>query len=67
MQTETNTNLPATGYVRQKQLVPDIIPFSPSTLWRHVRAKTFPAPVKLSAGVTAWKVEDVRAWIDAHQ
>lgn len=24
---------------------------------------TSPALVKLSAGVTAWKVEDVRAWI----
>ena len=57
--------LPATGYVRAKQLVPHIIPFSPATLWRKVKAGTFPAPVKLSAGVTAWRVEDVRAWIAA--
>lgn len=57
--------LPATGYVRLKQLVPNIIPFSPATLWRKVRAQTFPAPVKLSVGVTAWKVEDVRAWMQA--
>lgn len=55
--------LPATGYVRQAQLVPHIIPFSAATLWRKVKAGTFPAPVKLSAGVTAWKVEDVRAWM----
>jgi prophage regulatory protein len=45
--------LPATGYVQAKQLVPHIIPFSPATLWRKVKAGTFPAPVKLSAGVTA--------------
>jgi predicted DNA-binding transcriptional regulator AlpA len=67
MQNEKQTSLPDTGYLRQKQLVPDIIPFSASTLWRHVRAKTFPAPVKLSAGVTAWRVEDVRAWMSTHQ
>ena len=58
-------SLPATGYVRLKQLVPNIIPFSPATLWRKVKAQTFPAPVKLSVGVTAWRVEDVRAWMQA--
>ena len=56
--------LPATGYVRQKQLVPGIIPFSAATLWRKVATGKFPAPVKLSAGVTAWRVEAVRAWLD---
>ena len=29
-----------------------------------MRAQTFPAPVKLSAGVTAWRVENVRAWME---
>jgi hypothetical protein len=28
-----------------------------------VAAKRFPAPVKLSEGVTAWRVEDIRAWM----
>lgn len=54
--------LPATGFVRQKQLVP-AVPFSAATLWRKVKAGTFPAPVKLSAGVTAWRVEDIRTWM----
>ncbi len=57
------TPLPATGYIRQSQLVP-IVAFSPATLWRKVKARTFPAPIKLSTRVTAWKVEDVRAWLD---
>ena len=57
--------LPATGYVRQTQLVPAIIPFSSATLWRNVKAGTFPAPVKLSQRVTAWRVEDVREWMQA--
>src|SRR4051794_26453625 len=56
--------LPATGFIRQAQLLGGTLPFSASTLWRKVRAGEFPAPVKLSAGVTAWKVEDVRAWMD---
>ena len=56
--------LPPTGYVRQAQLLASVVPFSPSTLWRKVRAQTFPAPVKLSAGVTAWRVEEVRAWME---
>lgn len=55
--------LPETGFVRQTQLLAGILPFSAATLWRKVKAKTFPAPVKLSAGVTAWKAEEVREWI----
>ena len=56
-------NLPANGFVRQSQLIPHIIPFSSSTLWRKVKAGEFPAPVKLSSRVTAWRAEDVRAWM----
>jgi prophage regulatory protein len=56
--------LPATGYVRIAGLR-TIIPLSDSTIWRRVRQGTFPAPVKLSPRVTAWKAEDVRAWLDA--
>jgi prophage regulatory protein len=59
---ESSYTLPETGFVRQKQLAA-IIPFSRTTLWRKVRAGEFPAPVKLSAGITAWRVEEVRAWI----
>ena len=55
--------LPASGYIRQSQLVPHIIPFSPATLWRKVKAGQFPRPFKLSERVTAWAVEDVREWM----
>lgn len=54
--------LPETGFVRQPQVL-RLVPVSKSTLWRRVRAKTFPAPVKLSAGVTAWRAEELRDWI----
>ena len=55
--------LPATGYIRQKQLIPSIIPFSSASLWRKVVEGEFPRPVKLSARITAWRVEDIRAWM----
>jgi predicted DNA-binding transcriptional regulator AlpA len=55
--------LPTTGFVRQYQLIPMIVPFSSATLWRKVVRGEFPRPVKLSARITAWRVEDVRAWM----
>ena len=65
--------LPATGFLRQSHLLGNpakgilpLIPFSAATLWRKVKAKKFPEPVKLSDNVTAWRVEDVRAWIENH-
>lgn len=57
--------LPSTGYLRQAQLLPNILPFSAATLWRKVKDGTFPAPVKLSDRITAWRVEDVRNWMES--
>ena len=58
--------LPATGYVRQSQLL-RFIPFSSATLWRKVSAGQFPRPRKLSERVTAWDVADIRAWMESRQ
>lgn len=71
MQTEMSNTLPATGFMRERDLIGSAqargpIPFSHATLWRKVKSHQFPAPVKLSAGITAWRVEDVRAWIEQH-
>ena len=35
---------------------------SRSTIWRMVKAGTFPAPVRLSPGRVGFRVEDVEAW-----
>ena len=59
--------LPLEGFIRQSALIPNIVPFSAATLWRKVKSKDFPAPLKLSERVTAWRVEDVRAWLQAVQ
>lgn len=65
MTPDPNTSLPACGFVRQAQLIPAVVPFSSATLWRKVKAGTFPRPVKLSSRITAWRVEDVRAWAES--
>jgi len=59
--------LPATGFIRQAQLIPDVVPFSSATLWRRCKAGLFPKPVKLSERVTAWRVGDVREFLDAQR
>lgn len=40
-----------------------IIEVSRATLWRWVAEGKFPAPVKLSEGITAWRSSDVEAWM----
>lgn len=65
--------LPDSAFIRESQLVqsprrpetPAPLPFSAPTLWRKVKAGTFPKPIKLSERVTAWNVGMVRAWMTA--
>ncbi|MCO5355132.1 helix-turn-helix transcriptional regulator [Acidovorax kalamii] len=60
--------LPDSAFIREAQLVqspkrpdsPAPLPFSAPTLWRKVKAGTFPKPHRLSERVTAWKVESPR-------
>ena len=54
-------------FLREAQLVPHMIPVSPATLWRWVREGAFPKPVRLSSRVTAWRVEDVQAWMQSRR
>ena len=57
------SGLPNEALVRQQQLISyGVVPFSPSTLWRKVKAQEFPAPIKVSRHITAWRMSDVRAW-----
>lgn len=56
-------HLPQTGFLRQSQIIPLLIPISSASFWRMVKDGRFPKPVKLGPKVTAWRAEDVRAWI----
>jgi predicted DNA-binding transcriptional regulator AlpA len=51
------------GFMRQKELM-KMLPFSPATLWRMVKAGTFVKPVKLSTRITAWNRLDVYEWMN---
>jgi prophage regulatory protein len=59
-------NKPATElevFIRQKRLLAEgFFPGSHASLWRAVQSGAFPKPIKLSAGMTAWRQSDVRAW-----
>ena len=57
------TSLPETGFIRAKALLAGVVPVARATLHRWVAEGRFPKPVKLGPGTTAWRVEDVRAWI----
>lgn len=64
--------MPDSAFIREAQLVqspkrpttPAPLPFSAPTLWRMVAAGKFPKPIKLGARITAWRVGEVRNWIN---
>lgn len=67
-------NLPETGYLRLPQIignpeadppVPPIFPVSKSTWWAGVKSGRYPKPTKLGPRITAWRVEDIRAFIES--
>lgn len=59
------TGQPFTGFLREKQLRQlGFAPFARSTMWRRIKAQTYPAPIKLSERVTVWRVQDLLDWVD---
>lgn len=62
-QAMTTTALPATGLLREKEIVPSLIPVARSTWWKWVREGKVPQPIRIG-GMTAWKTEDIRALIE---
>lgn len=71
--TKRTSTLPETGFLRLTQIignpratppVPALIPVCKSTWWNGVASGRFPKAHKLSEGVTAWRVEDIRELIE---
>ncbi|WP_051294915.1 helix-turn-helix transcriptional regulator [Maridesulfovibrio bastinii] len=64
----TTVKMPDTGFLRLPEVL-TFIPISKSTWWDGIQKGKFPKGIKLTAGVTAWKVEDIRKLIEefSHQ
>lgn len=56
--------LPEYGFVRTRHLLP-VLGVSRATLCRWINEGVFPKPIALGQRMKAFKVEDVRAFIDA--
>jgi predicted DNA-binding transcriptional regulator AlpA len=58
-------SLPSTGYVRLPQVL-KVVPVCRSTWWAGVKSGRYPQPTRaLGERITAWRVEDIRALIEA--
>lgn len=66
-------HLPETGFLRLPQIIgdpkadppiPPLIPIKKTCWWDGVRSGRFPKPIKLTARVTVWRVEAIRALIE---
>ncbi len=62
MKTE-NRKLPENGFLRLNSVL-EIIPISKTSWYDGVKSGIYPAPIKLSARSSAYRVEDIRALID---
>lgn len=67
------SKLPETGFLRLKSIIgdpkanppiPPLIPVSSSTWWSGVKSGRFPKSTKISSRITAWRVEDIRRFIE---
>jgi predicted DNA-binding transcriptional regulator AlpA len=60
----TIKELPQNGFVRLPTVLA-VFPVSKSTWWAGIKEGKFPQPVKLTQRTTAWRVEDIKALINA--
>ncbi|WP_201532845.1 helix-turn-helix transcriptional regulator [Psychrobacter ciconiae] len=61
---DTTYILPPQGLSRAKDILP-LLPFGRASLWKFVKTGQFPAPRKITNGITAWRNADVIAWLEA--
>lgn len=60
----TNSILRESGFVRLPTIL-QVIPVSKSTWWAGVKSGRYPKSVKLGKRITAWRVGDIRSFIDS--
>jgi predicted DNA-binding transcriptional regulator AlpA len=50
------------GLIRQDELLKYYLPVSESTLDRMIERDEFPRPVRCSARIKMWRIEDILQW-----
>lgn len=63
LEEEPSINKPIKDDLLSKRIWPPIVQVSRSTWRRWVKAGNAPKPIKLSVGVVAWRVGDLREWL----
>ncbi|MGE6341389.1 helix-turn-helix transcriptional regulator [Psychrobacter sp. NPDC078929] len=61
---DTSYILPPQGLSRAKDILP-LLPFGRASLWKFIKTGTFPQPVRITNGITAWRNKDVIEWLEA--
>jgi len=60
----TFDDLPDVALIQIRPLINyGVVPYSATTIWRKCRSGEFPAPIRVSAGITAWRVGDIRHYL----
>lgn len=52
------------GMMRAKQVL-ELVPFGRASLWKFAKNGTFPQPIRVTGGITAWRNADVIEWLEA--
>ncbi len=61
----TFEDLPDAALIQLRPLLNyKVVPFSATTIWRKSKNGEFPAPIKVSKGITAWLVKDIRRYLE---
>ena len=53
------------GNKKSNPPVEPLLPISRTSFYNGIKSKKYPAPVRLSARVSAWRVEDIRKLLEA--
>ena len=56
--------LPQTGFLRLPQVL-ELIPISEANWWDGIKNGIYPKSYKIGRGVTAWRIEDIVAYINS--
>ena len=60
----TFDDLPDVALIQIQPLINfKVLPYSATTIWRKCRQGEFPKPIKVSPGITAWRVGDIRKYL----